>query len=127
MELKSDAGTRRKWPYDFSLTLNVALDCRGLTLSLTGVNTGEKEFSVTEAFHPYLLRRELEKIENSGSGVFRTWNPNAGSHLRTTGLGPEDWRIFVCVENGTFDRERAYVLKPGQSNVLSRTIAPLRK
>ena len=94
-------------------------------MSLTGINTGEKPFLVTEAFHPYLLRSELGKFTNIGSGYFRTWNPNADSHLRTTGLGPEDWRIFICVENGVFNSNDAYTLIPGQSNTLFRTIAPL--
>ena len=125
MELKANHNTRLKWPYDFTLIMKVQLDCKGLTLSLTGINTGEKPFLVTEAFHPYLLRSELGKFTNIGSGYFRTWNPNADSHLRTTGLGPEDWRIFICVENGVFNSNDAYTLIPGQSNTLFRTIAPL--
>ena len=125
MRLKSDAATRLKWPYDFALALTVELDRRGLLLKLEGTNTGEKPFPVTEAFHPYFLRSELGRLKDSGSGYFRTWDPGPYSHLRTTGLGPEDWRLFICVENGVFDRKQAYVLNPGQSHTLSRTIAPL--
>ena len=127
MRLESDAATRLKWPYDFSLVLKVELDCRGLALTLTGINTGDKPFLVTEAFHPYFLRSELENLNDSGSGFFRTWNPGPNSHLRTSGLAPEDWRLFICIENGVFNCDQAYMLRPGQSNTLSRIIALKRK
>ena len=125
LRLCSDEATRREFPFDFELLLTVRLDDR-LRLTLTGRNTGSEPFAVTEAFHPYLLRSAIPLLEDLGSDVFRTWEPNATSHLRTQGLGPDDWRTFVCVENGTFRKEDAYTLTPGASHTLTRSIGPMK-
>ena len=64
-----------------------------------------------------------ENLNDSESGFFRTWDSGLISHLRTSGLVPEDWRLFICVENGVFNRNQAYMLSFGQSNTLSRIMA----
>ena len=122
LRLGSDDATRRLWPHDFSLTMAVELDGRGLSLCLTGENTGTEPFSVTEAFHPYLLRSVVRNLTDVGSGEYRTWDPDATSHLKTQGLAPADWKKFVCVENGVFAQDHAYVLKPGERHALTRTL-----
>lgn len=122
-KLVSDEETRKIWPHDFELVLSVRLSSDGLALELVGKNTGRDPFAVTEAFHPYVLRSEISRIRETGSGRFRTWDPMPDSHLKTVGIGPDDWKRFVCVENGTFDARSAYVLKPGESHALSRTFA----
>ena len=124
LRLGSDDATRRLWPHDFSLTMAVELDGRGLSLCLTGENTGTEPFSVTEAFHPYLLRSVVRNLTDVGSGEYRTWDPDATSHLKTQGLAPADWKKFVCVENGVFAQDHASVLKPGERHALTRTLAP---
>lgn len=124
LRLESDDATRRIWPHDFVLTVRIELSERGLALDMTGENTGESPFEVTEAFHPYLLRTERERIPDDGTGEFRTWDPDASSHLKTQGLAPDDWRTFLCVENGTFLREKAYRLAPGARHTLSRRFRP---
>lgn len=124
LRLRSDDGTRRLWPHDFVLTMTVTLDGRGLVLDLTDENTGHEPFSVTEAFHPYLRRGSVRGLADSGSGDYRTWDPDEQSHLKTQGLAPEDWKKFICVENGVFAKDRAYVLKPGERHALTRTLAP---
>ena len=83
LRLESDDATRRIWPHDFVLTVRIELSERGLALDMTGENTGERPFEVTEAFHPYLLRTERERIPDDGTGEFRTWDPDASSHLKT--------------------------------------------
>jgi len=123
LRLLSDEATRRLFPHDFALTLRVRLD-EMLHLELTAENTGTEAFSVTEAFHPYIRREALPLLADRGNGSFRTWDPDASSHLKTQGLGPDDWRTFVCVENGTFERERAYRLAPGERHQLKRAIGP---
>ena len=34
------------------------------------------------------------------------------------------WKKFICVENGTFTKERAYILRPGERHTLVCTIVP---
>ena len=126
LRLRSDAQTRRDFPHDFELTLTVRLD-QNLNLALRGKNTGTDAFSVTEAFHPYLLRPAIPLLMDTGNGRYRTWEPDRTSHTKTQGLGPEDWRKFVCVENGTFKKEEAYTLAPGESHTLTRTLGPMQR
>ena len=61
---------------------------------------------------------------NEGGAGRRLWRPNAESHLSKTvsPIAPGDWRKFICVEYGTFDKERAYTLKPGESHTLVSTM-----
>ena len=122
LRLESDEGTRREFPHDFRLTVEIRLLSAGLSLTMTGENTGREPFAVTEAFHPYIRRTLAHRIPRDGSGSFRTWDPGPDAHLRTQGLAPEDWRRFVCVENGVFALDRAYVLRPGESHALVRTL-----
>ena len=126
LRLVSDEATRRDFPHDFELTLTVRLD-RNLNLALTGRNTGNDAFTVTEAYHPYLLRQAIPLLMDTGSGRYRTWEPDRTSHTKTQGLGPEDWRTFVCVENGTFKQEEAYTLAPGEAHTLTRTLGPMQR
>lgn len=79
--------------------------------------------------HRWLLEDPALKrtLHFTGEGDLKmvVWNPgpatlqaaNVTSHLK-----PGEWRNFVCVENGTTYRDRAYVLKPGERHVLRRTI-----
>ena len=121
LRLESDERTRREFPHDFILTLTVRL-AESLTLELVGENTGTSPFKVTEAFHPYIRRDALDGLADSGNGAFRTWDPDATSHLKTQGLAPDDWRKFVCIENGTFAGDAGYVLNPGARHALTRTL-----
>ena len=146
LRLESDEETRKLFPYDFALTVSVRLSDR-LTLSMTGENTGSRPFEVTEAFHPYLavgdspqcreegdvsgewrlydpvLGRTFAFTDEGGSGR-RLWRPNPESHLSKTvsSIEPDDWRKFICPENGTLEKTRAYLLKPGEKHTLVRTI-----
>ena len=121
LRLESDKRTRQEFPCDFILTLTVRL-AESLTLELVGENTGTSPFRVTEAFHPYIRRDALAGLKDSGNGTFRTWDPDATSHLKTQGLAPDDWRKFVCIENGTFAGDAGYVLNPGARHTLIRTL-----
>ena len=146
LRLKSDAETRKIFPHDFALTVSVRLNDR-LTLKMIGENTGSSPFEVTEAFHPYLavgdtpqcreegelsgewrlhdpvLGRTFAFTDEGGSGR-RLWRPNPESHLSKTvsPIEPGEWRKFICPENGTLEKARAYVLKPGEAHTLVRTI-----
>lgn len=59
----------------------------------------------------------------SGSPQSVVWNPGPEGHLRNPTIGPDDWKSFVCVENGTFETSHAYTLAPGERHTLVRTIA----
>ncbi len=63
--LKSSEETRKLWPHDFELELTVSVSMK-LTLCLTAKNTGDRPFTVTEGFHPYLLVRERKGVSVRG-------------------------------------------------------------
>ena len=148
LRLESCEATRRFFPHDFTLTVSVRLTER-LSVSMTGENTGNEPFAVTEAFHPYFavgdtVRSRVEERKNherrlvdpadggelsltcSGGG-FRVWRPNRESHLSksVSAIKPGDWRRFICVEFGTFTSDRVHVLKPGERHTLAGTIRRL--
>ena len=146
LRLKSDDDTRRLFPHDFTLAVKVGLTDR-LTVSMTGENTGKEPFKVTEALHPYFAVSNSSKciVEDVDSREYRLvdpssgltlsfsdeggkgrhiWRPNPKSHLSksVSPIAPGDWRRFICVENGTFKKEDAYMLNPGERHTLTRTI-----
>lgn len=161
----SDSETRKVFPHDWSCTVAIGLDEKGLTVSVTGENTGQTPFAVTEAMHPYFrvstpqtcqvtglpepyvvqggpsrvfpfaTRAHVYRLEDAGAGrtfscassgdiELAVWNPGEKGHLSksVTSLGPEDWKTFVCVENGTLTSHEAYVLKPGEKHLLSSSL-----
>ena len=146
LRLKSDAETRKLFPHDFTLTVSIRMNDR-LTVTMTAENTGKTPFEVTEAFHPYFVVADQQKCcvdgidaqecrlvdpvagrtlsftDEGGKGRY-IWRPNEKSHLSksVSPIAAEDWRRFICVENGTFRREDAYVLGPSEKHTLSRTI-----
>ena len=147
LQLKSNEETRRAFPYDFRLTVKVRLNDR-LTVSMTGENTGKEPFAVTEALHPYFSVSDSRKcvVEDVGGDEYRLvdplrgrmlcftdegekgrhiWRPNPKSHLSksVSPIKAADWLGFICVENGTFRKEDAYVLSPGAKHTLTRTIS----
>lgn len=148
--LESGDATRRFFPHDFELEVSVRLaDC--LTVSMTGRNTGKTPFSVTEALHPYFAVADSGKCVVEGEGTpqcrltdpvsgrvleftqkggeaYYVWRPNPKSHLskNVSAIMPGDWRRFICVENGTFKKDMAYTLKPGESHSLVRTVRAAR-
>lgn len=152
LRLDSCEETRRLFPHDFTLTVSVRISDR-LTVSMTAENTGSDPFEVTEAFHPYLAVGDSTQcrvegmdtpecrledpvsgrtisLSGEGDNGHHVWRPNEKSHLSKTvsAIAPEDWRKFICVENGTFRKESAYVLRPGEKHTLVLTIrlSPLR-
>ena len=146
LRLDSCEETRRLFPHDFSFTVAVRMNDR-LTVSMIAENTGKTPFKVTEAFHPYfavasspecrvegvdapeysladpVVGRTLSFSDEGGKGL-HVWRPNEKSHLSksVSPISADDWRRFICVENGTFKKEDAYVLGPGERHTLSRTI-----
>lgn len=146
LRLKSNDETRKLFPHDFVLTVKVRLNDR-LTVSMIGENTGNETFAVTEALHPYFYVSDSTKciVENIDSDEYMLqddarglklsftdeggkgryiWRPNPESHLSksVSPISPDDWRRFICVENGTLKKEVAYILKPGERHTLTRTI-----
>ncbi len=146
LRLESNDETRRHFPHDFSLTVSVRLNDR-LTVKMTGENTGKEPFEVAEAFNPYFAvadsrqcrvegeaPAECRLVDVAGGNEIsfsceggagrRVWRPSAESHLQETAspIAPGDWRKFICVEYGVFDKGRAYVLKPGEQHSLVTTV-----
>lgn len=144
--LVSDESTRSMFPHEFELTVSVRLaEC--LTVSMVGRNVGTESFAVTEALHPYFAVSDQTKCTVEGECVsecrlvdpvkgrvfaftqkgadgYYVWRPNPESHLsgNVSPIGPDDWRRFICVENGTLKKEKAYVLNPDESHTLVRTV-----
>ena len=146
LRLESDEDTRKLFPHDFALTVSVRLTDK-LTLTMVGENTGSDPFEVTEAIHPYFAVGDSARcrVEGEDSSEWRlddpasgrsftftdeggngrhVWRPNAESHLSRSvaSFAPGEWRNFICLESGTFEKSRAYILKPGEKHVLKRTI-----
>ena len=149
LRLESNDDTRGEFPHDFALTVTIRLAER-LCVSMTGENTGNTPFAVTEAFHPYFAVCDSHQSKVDGvqglectlfdpvsevglsltreGGSFRVWRPDRTSIFSKsiTALAPDDWRKFICVESGTFSESNAYVLRPGESHRLSCMILFLR-
>jgi glucose-6-phosphate 1-epimerase len=53
--------TRRYWPFAFELSLRVWIDQR-LNIELTTLNRDAQPFTITQAFHPYLLVRDIREV-----------------------------------------------------------------
>jgi len=164
MRLDSNTETHRYFDFDFRLTVCFRL-ANELTVVMTGENTGDRPFSVTEMLHPYFAVSDVSTcrvkgLGESGIGVGprlvdlpvaavhdyslvdsawsreiafassgdRTavvWNPGgdvATSPTMTSVLSQDEWRRFVCVENGTARPESAYVLHSGARHTLLRSI-----
>ncbi len=64
--LASDAGTRKRWPYDFDLEYRIVLTDR-LRLELKTTNTGKRPFKLTAGFHPYFLIGDRDKAVVTGT------------------------------------------------------------
>lgn len=87
-----------------------------------------RRFSFPTSSHVYCLQdagtgRIFSLVSTGDTGV-AVWNPGEKGHLSktVTSLGPEDWKTFVCVENGTLTPENAYSLNPGEKHTLSTTL-----
>lgn len=61
LRLKSSEETRRLWPYDFELTLELSIGAE-LRLSLTTANTGDKAFHLSQALHSYFAVSDISKV-----------------------------------------------------------------
>lgn len=65
LSLSDSEQTRRYWPFAFKLSLRIWLD-EGLNLELTTVNRDVRTIPLTQAFHPYLRVRQIEKVTVHG-------------------------------------------------------------
>ncbi len=65
--LRADGDTKSVWNYDFDLEFKVSVSMK-LNLSLKTTNTGDKEFLLTEGFHPYFRVMDRDRCEVKGTG-----------------------------------------------------------
>ena len=65
LSLSDSEFTRRAWPHAFALSLRIWLDER-LNLELTTENRDAQPFTFTQAFHPYLLVRDILDVTVHG-------------------------------------------------------------
>ena len=68
-------------------------------------------------------------FSDEGETDRHVWRPNPKSHLskNVSPIDADDWRRFICVENGTLKKEDAYILKPGERHILTRAIKLVRR
>lgn len=104
--------------------------CRvtGLSEPYDVVGGPARRFSFPTRSHVYRLQdagagRTFSLVGTGDTGI-AVWNPGEKGHLSktVTSLGAEDWKTFVCVENGTLTPAESYVLKPGDRHTLSTTL-----
>lgn len=82
-------------------------------------------YSLTDS----VLNREIRFV-SSGDRTVVLWNPGAGvsrSSKMTSVLTSDEWRHFVCIENGTTREGDAYSLRPGERHKLVRIIQTVKK
>lgn len=168
LQLESNDEIRKEFGKDFRLTVTYRLS-DGLSIEMTGENTGVASFGVTEMFHPYLRVGEVAecklkglgnpfigvgpqlvdlpsaeehvyeledsvlgrtiRLSSSGDRTVVVWNPGNGVRRAanmTSVLAPDEWRHFVCMENGTARKEDAYLLPPGGRHALALTIRAVK-
>jgi glucose-6-phosphate 1-epimerase len=65
LQLTHDAETLTLWPYAFRLELTVSVSDM-LSLELIATNKGDAPFTLTQAFHPYFLVRQIDEIRVLG-------------------------------------------------------------
>lgn len=65
--------------------------------------------------------KRLISIEKSGSRTTVVWNPGSETCDAISGLGPGDWRKFLCVETANA-RSDAVALAPGETHKLAARI-----
>ena len=63
--ISSDDETMAVWPHKFDLEYTIVLSMK-LNLSLKTVNTDDKPFGFTAAFHPYFLVRDIASVTVKG-------------------------------------------------------------
>ena len=98
-------------------------DCaKTLTSALAESAVGEYCASGYSLFD-HVSGRTLFFSGRGDKGLY-VWRPNPESHLSksVSPIGADDWRRFICVENGTFKKDDAYVLAPGGRHTLTRMI-----
>ena len=69
LELNDTEDSRAVWPHAFNLQLELVIG-QNLDIKLTTHNTGDSEFTISQALHSYFNASDIEKIEVVGlSGV----------------------------------------------------------
>ena len=133
--LESDAETRRLWPHDFRLRLEIALR-RSLELALEVVNTSSSSFTFEAALHTYLLVGDVGVIEISGLEGAPYVDKTDGDTSKRAGDTPmrltsEVDRVFPgttasCVVSDPVLRRRLRVAKRGSATTVIWNPGPVR-
>jgi glucose-6-phosphate 1-epimerase len=150
--LETDAETRRLWPHDFHLRLEVVVS-GSLDLTLEVTNTSASPFTFEAALHTYLRVGDVGVIGITGlerapyvdktdgdakkeaddapirfaGGQARLattviWNPGPARAATLADLGPEAWRTMVCVETANAGDDRVR-LPAGAAHRMSATLS----
>jgi glucose-6-phosphate 1-epimerase len=85
LSLAADAATRALWPNDFDLHLEIQAGV-SLSVSLTTRNTGDQDFTITEALHTYLAVGDVREAMISGYH-HTSYVDQTRRHIRVTEQG----------------------------------------
>jgi glucose-6-phosphate 1-epimerase len=99
----SDEGTRRWWPHEFRLALQITVG-KTLGMELTVTNTGKTAFRCEEALHTYFRVADVEQVEVRGlEGV--TFLDNMDGNCQK--VQPDGLRLSGPLDNAYIDTESA--------------------
>jgi glucose-6-phosphate 1-epimerase len=112
-----DQSSQRLWPYPCIVDYTVALGEESLSLSLSVVNTGTRDFSFTAALHTYLRVEDIQSVSVKGL---------QGLRYRDTALGGSEniEADSLLTVIGELDRiylgstQRVQVLQPHQRTIV---------
>ncbi len=95
LSFRDNAETRSIWPHAFHLTLECSIGT-SLSLSLTMTNTGDKEFTITDALHTYFAVGDIQNVSIGGLSNL--------TYLDTTGQRQEHVQAVNILFEGEVDR-----------------------
>jgi glucose-6-phosphate 1-epimerase len=106
--------TKAIWPYEFKLALEISVG-QSLELKLTTKNTGDQEFTITQAFHTYFNISDVDQITVTGLDGKKYLDKLEGfSESLQAGdvtVSEEIDRVFQAVDNDVYLIDKGFERK----------------
>ena len=113
-ELQTDAQTADLWPFSFKAQYRVTLEDRRLTLALTVLNCGDKEFHFTAALHSYFRLEYLRQTEVLGLQGKNYWDNNKQPFQQRNTFSDHSLKFEDAIDRVYFDIAAPLVLQTGK-------------
>ncbi|NOT11725.1 MAG: D-hexose-6-phosphate mutarotase [Methylococcaceae bacterium] len=126
LQFFEDYKKEKTWRQPFALTLEVTVG-KSLRLKLITRNTGDKAFSITQAFHSYFLVGDINQVQVSGLEGYDYYDKlDQGTQKTQTGIltiAEEIDRIYTEVKNELIVNDpslqrRIQIASPGNETVV---------